>query len=221
MSDIIKLEKRINSLKESVNQELGKYKNLLDSKKKQEQKIKEMDNKKKKLDKSKQIAMKSAEYKRKQKLAEFQEMVSNGLKYVYEKNYSLEFLSKKQRGHIECNPKIRETVNGISSDYNINQGSGDGLFDVSTLSFNMAQLESLPKNNKGFLILDEPVRQVHGTNITKVGNFIKEISKNFNRQMIVITHNEALATLGNKVFYVEKKDNTSFVQTIKDVEIEK
>ena len=67
---------------------------------------------------------------------------------------------------------------------------------------------------KGTICLDEPSSSVHETYASRVGVFIKGLSERFNRQIIFVTHSQALAAAANKIYEVKKDKEISSVEVI-------
>lgn len=67
---------------------------------------------------------------------------------------------------------------------------------------------------QGPVLLDEPTSAVHEEYAQKVGVFIKTLSERFNRQVIYVTHSQALAMAANKVYEVSLSGGESQVKEI-------
>uniref|UniRef100_A0A7C3WNF7 ATPase AAA-type core domain-containing protein n=1 Tax=Dictyoglomus turgidum TaxID=513050 RepID=A0A7C3WNF7_9BACT len=67
---------------------------------------------------------------------------------------------------------------------------------------------------EGPIILDEPTSSVHEEYANRVGIFIKSLSERFNRQVIFVTHSQALASSANKVYEVIKDNDVSTIKEL-------
>jgi len=67
-------------------------------------------------------------------------------------------------------------------------------------------------NIKGPICFDEPTSMVHEVYASKVGMFIKSLSERFNRQIIYVTHSQAMASAANKVYEVRKINEISILE---------
>lgn len=67
---------------------------------------------------------------------------------------------------------------------------------------------------EGPVILDEPTSAVHEEYAQRVGVFIKTLSERFNRQVIYVTHSQALAAAANRVYEVTQHDGISQVKEV-------
>ena len=64
------------------------------------------------------------------------------------------------------------------------------------------------------MILDEPAKHVSEEYIFNVGNFLKQTSEMFNRQIIMVTHNQHLSAISNNCYRVEIDDSVSYVTKV-------
>ena len=63
----------------------------------------------------------------------------------------------------------------------------------------------------GPLILDEPGKHVSNDYIFNLGEFLKQSSNIFNRQIIMVTHNPHLSQISDRAFQVRNKKGISEV----------
>lgn len=213
--DLAQLEQIINRGKTKFLQEKGKYDNLISMK---QERLEEIENLKKKseiLDKSRIFLMKSAEYQREAIKSEFENMVTNALQYILEEDISFEIDIKEIRGRAEAEFFIKSIRDGIVTRTGIETARGDGIADIVGLALNIAQIECTNPKNKGPLVLDEPAKQVSAEHIENVGNFLKEISEAFDRQIIMITHIDKLGDMADAKFLVKLEGTESKVERIK------
>jgi DNA repair exonuclease SbcCD ATPase subunit len=88
-------------------------------------------------------------------------------------------------------------------------GKGGGKITVVALALQLAVLEQL--NVQGPVFLDEVGKMVDSTAILNLGHFLKEYAKDFNRQVILITHHAELADMADTVLQVTKKAGLAYV----------
>lgn len=89
---------------------------------------------------------------------------------------------------------------------------GGGIIDTISVALRLALAELFQIS--GPLILDEPAKHLSDDYIDNFASFLKMISTEFNRQIIMITHNTTLAECGNIVYNVDKKNGISIVTRI-------
>lgn len=200
--DIASLEKIIREAKEDFLKQKGKYDNLLAVKKEKEQEIKKLEENKEKLEKARVFLLKSADYQREQIKTEFENIVTQALQFILEEEIYFEIDIRELRGRAEAEFFIRSIRDGVITRTGIEASRGDGIADIVGLALDIAKIECANPKNTGPLILDEPVKQVSERHIENVGRFLSEISKTFNRQIIMITHNPKLTKFADSMFEV-------------------
>jgi DNA repair exonuclease SbcCD ATPase subunit len=65
----------------------------------------------------------------------------------------------------------------------------------------------------GPLVLDEPAKHVSDEYITRVTKFLKNVSEMYERQIIVVTHQQHLSQVADKSLLVELDGSKSQVST--------
>lgn len=105
--------------------------------------------------------------------------------------------------------KLKELVDSYKD---IEFNFGGAVAEVLGLVLWLLLVEFL--NIKGPICLDEPTSAVHEVYASKVGVFIKSLSERFNRQIIFVTHSQAMAASANKVYDVKKLNEISVVEEI-------
>lgn len=96
--------------------------------------------------------------------------------------------------------------NGIQVDPN--EGGG-GIIDVSSLSLRTISLESHEPAIDGPIIFDEPGKMLSKEYVPMLSEFLKKTSKDFDRQIIVVTHNDYLAQVADKKIRIRLDEKTN------------
>ena len=91
---------------------------------------------------------------------------------------------------------------------------GGGVVDIISLALRIAFLEIYKPKIEGPLILDEPAKHVSEEYIFNVADFLKKTSELFNRQIIMVTHNNHLSSIGTKAYRVYMKESKSYLEEI-------
>lgn len=144
-----------------------------------------------------------------------EEMVSNALQFVMEEDIQFRIEYDDKRGRPEANFIIRSMIEGEVVEADPTEARGGGLADVvsATLRIALAELFGV----RGPLILDEPTKHLSKRYAHNFAIFIRQISEQFNRQIIMISHDVTLVEHGhisylvtkvNGVSQVERRDNT-------------
>ena len=106
----------------------------------------------------------------------------------------------------------KELEEVIDSYTDIAYNNGGAVGEVLGLVLRLLLIELL--QIKGPVFLDEPTSAVSEEYASRVGIFIKNLSQKFNRQVIFVTHSQALASAANKVFEVTKDKDISIIEEI-------
>lgn len=90
-------------------------------------------------------------------------------------------------------------------------GNGGGIADVLSLALRILLLESAQPAIGGPLFLDEPGKHVAPVYAPHVAEFLRTVCREFGRQVILITHSDDLAQIGDKSYDVRLVDGISVV----------
>jgi DNA repair exonuclease SbcCD ATPase subunit len=95
-----------------------------------------------------------------------------------------------------------------------NYGRGGGKLDVISLAMRLAilELEATP----GPLFLDEFGKHMDKDAAPNAAYFLKEYAKAFNRQIIINTHNNALAQVGDVSIHISRPNESGGSEVIQD-----
>lgn len=162
-------------------------------------------------DKVQILLQKTSDYARQQAKNRIEEIVTSALSVVFDRPYQFR-ISLEVRGN---RPEV---------DYWLQSGDiltqlkppdydkGGGVIDVITLALRLAIGELT--NLTGPIFLDEVGKHVSAEYAPHVAFFLKEYSEKFGRQIVLITHNEALAEIGDMSLSVGIKDGRSEVKAV-------
>jgi DNA repair exonuclease SbcCD ATPase subunit len=157
------------------------------------------------------LLQKTSDFARQQAKLQIEDIVSQALNVVFGGNHK--FI-------IELNVKASQPV----ADYFLDDGTtvtklekpdydrGGGKVDVISLALRLAVGELY--GVQGPLFLDEVGKHISAEYSQNVAYFLKEYSANFNRQIVLITHNTTLAEIGEVSLEVSRKNGISEVKTI-------
>ncbi|AYP68405.1 ATPase [Bacillus phage vB_BboS-125] len=157
------------------------------------------------------LLQKTSDYARQQAKQRIEEIVTSALSVVFAKEYRFEV-----KLDVRASQPIAEYW--LYSDDVATQlkppdyDRGGGIADVVSLALRLAVGEL--SNVKGPLFLDEVGKHVSEEYAPNVAYFLKEYSQNFNRQIVLITHNKHLADIGEVSLAVSQKNGESQVTII-------
>lgn len=208
------LNKDLALLKEHFYREETK-KNILEEKKKSlddslEKIKKETDT----LEKLTILFQKTSRYARNQGKTQIESLTTRSLKYIFKRDYDFQIeISEKRNTSSADFFVLEETDNGlVKTKPEISKGGG--IVDIVSLALRMAFLENYRPKVEGPLILDEPAKHVSEEYIFDIGDFLLQFSQQMNRQIIMITHNNHLASLAKTSYKVSQEDGISHVEKI-------
>lgn len=157
------------------------------------------------------LLQKTSEFARQQAKRRIEEIVTSALSVVFDRPYQFR-ISLEVRGNrpeVDYWLQSGEILTQLKPpDYD----KGGGVIDVITLALRLAIGELT--NLSGPIFLDEVGKHVSAEYAPHVAFFLKEYSEKFNRQIILITHNEALAEIGDVSLSVGIKDGRSEVKAV-------
>lgn len=153
----------------------------------------------------------TSEFARQQAKTRIEEIVTSALSVVFGKDYQfhLSLEIRANRPEVDYWLESEKIVTQLKPpDYD----RGGGVADVVSLALRLAIAEL--SEVKGPILLDEVGKHVSAEFSANVAFFLKEYSQKFNRQIILITHNEALAEIGDISIGVSQSNGKSVVKAI-------
>lgn len=141
---------------------------------------------------------------------------TNAIQYVFGSDIKVRVDMHEEKKGADIIVLSKEGRNEFDIEIDPNNEDGGGLADIVSLcSFNSI-VQLIGKNNKAPLFLDEPTKYVSkGNYAEKVTEYLKDISKVTNKQVLLVTHDEYLSEIGDATFRVKKINGNSQVERIK------
>lgn len=138
----------------------------------------------------------------------FADISTSGVQTILGDDLSVKIVHGERNGVPTSEFKLRSSYNGYVTELEpTDEESGGGIADIVSLS-NFLTMNILNSDqNSAVILLDEPTKFVSLGNAEQVGQFIKDISKQFNKQIIMVTHASDTAKCADKIFHVELDDN--------------
>lgn len=162
-------------------------------------------------DKVQALLQKTSDYARQQAKARMEEIVTTALTVIFGQGYRFWIDLTVRSNRPEADYWLER--DGVATqlqppDYD----RGGGVADVVSLALRLAVAE-LDKV-QGAFFLDEVGKHVSREYAPNVAYFLKEYSQRFGRQIILITHNDALAEVGEVSIGVSQRAGRSEVKTL-------
>lgn len=135
----------------------------------------------------------SVEAKR-QVVSILEDMVTDALRTIADERYSFKILIEETAKGNKCEFYISEMVDGNESLQTPQDSCGGGFIDIisTTLRYVYLNVFNNPVLN-GPIILDEPAKMLSKDMSDTFASFIKHLGNEFDRQTILITHDENIA----------------------------
>ena len=142
---------------------------------------------------------------------EVEQLVTQGLRSIFENptiQFNIDFVTK--RNQVEAEFTLSSEKDGTRIQGDILSSRGGGIVDVISISLRIIIMQLMKV--KGPLVLDEPGKYISAQFIGSFGKFLTEVSNTFNRQIIMITHNDKLAEFANNTIEVHQVGGVSYIR---------
>lgn len=153
----------------------------------------------------------TSEYAREQAKKQIETLVTKCLQYIFESNVEFVIELDELRNKANAEFYVIETIDDLIIKTKPELSRGGGVVDIISLALRIAFLQIHKPPIEGPLILDEPAKHVSEDYIFNVGIFLKQTSELFNRQIIMVTHNNHLSAISNNTYRVEQMGSSSLI----------
>lgn len=154
-------------------------------------------------------------YARQQSKILIEKIVTECLRYVFKTNIRFiikDEITKKSAGMEFYVTDENGNVDNLTKP---EDSRGGGIVDVVSLGLRLSISQILTSNGVlGPIILDEPAKYVSNDYISNVGLYLKDFAAFYDRQIIMVTHDNYLSEIGNAVFQVEQTKGLSSVKKV-------
>lgn len=209
--DLDKYLTRINSF---ISKEEGKKEKVLEQIEDSKKAINNIQSEVELLEKVSILFQKTSEFAREQARSQIESLVTNCLQYIFENNIEfkieIEELRNKPSADFYVITKENDTI--IKTKPELSRGGG--VVDIVSLALRIAFLQIHKPKIQGPLILDEPAKHVSEDYIFNVADFLKKTAEMFERQIIIVTHNNHLSAIGTNAYRVTLNGTISEVNRV-------
>lgn len=210
------LEMDIHKLREYISKEEGKKEKLVEqineSRQTLEKKLLEVEL----LEKVTILFQKTSEFAREQAKKQIETIVTKCLQYVFETNVEFIIELDELRNKANAEFYVLNDIDGLIIKTKPELSRGGGVVDIVSLALRIAFLQIHKPPIQGPLVLDEPAKHVSEDYIYNVGDFLKQTSEMFNRQIIMVTHNQHLSAISDRAYRVELSGSVSSCTIIEE-----
>jgi DNA repair ATPase RecN len=209
LSDLKELKERSNTLKLSIERQQGKREHLLTMQASYRDKLKSIDDELETLEGVMTLFQMTSEFARNQAKNQIESLVSKCLQYIFDASIEFQIELEELRNKASAEFYVISNANDFFIKTKPEQSRGGGIVDIVSLALRISFLQTHKPLIAGPLILDEPAKHVSEEYIHNVGDFLKQTSEIFNRQIIMVTHNNHLAALSKSTYRIEYVGNSS------------
>ncbi|NLX61770.1 MAG: ATPase [Tissierellia bacterium] len=160
------------------------------------------------------LFQKTSEFARNQAKFQIESLVTNCLQYVFENDIEFKIEIEELRNKPSADFYVITKENGTTIKTKPELSRGGGVVDIISLALRIAFLQIHKPKIQGPLILDEPAKHVSEDYIFNVADFLKKTSEMFERQIIIVTHNNHLSAIGTNAYRVTLKGTISEVSKV-------
>lgn len=143
--------------------------------------------------------------------ARIEGLVTLAIQSVFESEdifFKIKFEQKNNR--VYAVPLIVEN----DQEYEPEEDMGGGIIDVISVALRIILWHMETPRKRNILILDEPFRFT-GKLVPKAGEMLKYIAKNLNLQVVMVSHDDDLIEICDRVYIIKKINKTSEVKLVK------
>lgn len=208
----------INQLDKDINIEKGKKEVISKNLKKVSKEINNLVEEEELLSKVMILFQKTSEYGRLQAKTQIEELVTKCLQFIFESNIEFQIEITESRNIPQAEFYV---VSHYSDGYSVKTkpeiARGGGVVDIISIALRLAFIQIHKPQIEGPILLDEPGKHVSDDYVFNLGEFLKQASKMFRRQIIMVTHNTYLSQICDKSHTINIKDGISFLEKVEEV----
>lgn len=156
----------------------------------------------------------TADFSRLQSSKEIESIVTSCLDLVFNSKMEFKIELSQLRSKNSAEFFIIEMDEDKKYTYKIEDTRGGGVIDILSLALRIAFILKIYPPVKGPIVLDEPAKHLSDDYIFNIADFIKKISEEFDKQIIIISHNEHLSAIGDNSYKIYKENLHSIVDKL-------
>lgn len=160
------------------------------------------------------LLQRTSEFARNQAKIQIESLTSNCLQFIFENNTEFKIEIEELYGKANAEFYVTTNIDDTIIKTKPEQSRGGGVVDIISLALRIAFLQVHKPKIEGPLILDEPAKHVSADYIFNVADFLKRTSEIFERQIIMVTHNNHLAAIGTKSYRIDMKKSKSIAENV-------
>lgn len=142
---------------------------------------------------------------------------TNAVQAILGEDTFVDMVSSIRNGVPNVDVVVKREINGMEATTDPTQGEGGGVADIVSLSMFFSLGLLVGRDNEAPIFMDEPTKFLSKGYSTQAAAFINEMVDYTGKQTFVVTHDETIASSGDKVFRTELNDE--LVSEVTEVEL--
>jgi DNA repair exonuclease SbcCD ATPase subunit len=142
---------------------------------------------------------------------EIETIITRAIKQVFNRDLSLKLIYEEKRNGIDTRIVVEENGEELEPKDDL----GGSILDIISISFRIIMWQMSSNKARNTFILDEPFKWTGKLSLV-TGLILKELSKKFEFQVILVTHDENLIFIADKIFKVDHVNGISKIKTIRN-----
>ncbi|MCK9442917.1 MAG: ATPase [Tissierellaceae bacterium] len=208
------LESILNESRDVLSRELGKRDKIIEQIDTYTERLNIIQSELDLLSKVAVLLQKTSEFSREQAKKQVESLVTKCLQFIFESDIQFTIEIDELRGKSSAEFYVTNKNENLIIKTKPELSRGGGVVDIVSLALRIAFLQTHKPRIEGPLILDEPAKHVSDDYIYNVADFLRQTSELFNRQIIMVTHNNYLSSIGTNAYRIDIKDNVSTASKI-------
>jgi len=141
-------------------------------------------------------------------LISFEDLVSESISNVMGKEYNFHIDFKKKHGNASAEIYLEDQDGNV---HDAIDGVGGGVVDIESISLRISMWAVSQKNIRPIFILDEPFKNLSSRYRPGMCEVLRNLADKLKIQFVIVTHEDELIGIADKVFNVTAEDGVSIV----------
>lgn len=215
--DINDLNNYIVSLESEINIDKGKRDLLESNLKKTSDELRKIEEYEDILSKVQILFQETSSYGREQAKRQIEMLVTKCLQTILETDIEFVVEITEKREIPQAQFYVISNYNGYSVKTEPELARGGGIVDIISIALRIAFISINKRPSlEGPLIFDEPGKHVSDDYIFNLGEFLKNSSRYFKRQILMVTHNKHLSEICDKSYTIYNRNGVSYAELNED-----
>jgi DNA repair exonuclease SbcCD ATPase subunit len=146
----------------------------------------------------------------KETIERIESVVTLAIRYVYDRPFEFRILLDEKRKNIEARMVVMEGEH----EFSIKDELGGGIVDIISFALRIVLWNIQSPKTRNLFFIDEPFKWT-GVYIEKAGQMLRYLAKELGLQIVLITHDDALMEVCDRVYRISHNGTESEVKLIK------